>query len=221
MENNISLSYKSICLYQSDIECFKDYNELNDMSISFYYEYLSNSLKLSPEIVLMDPSAVISIIHFDDDLSELKDYFMNLTDKKYKFLTVNDNTDKFKAGGGTHWALLVYQQSDKTFYYFDSMLRYISNTDILVERISLMVNDSGTKVVQPGIKKYQGNTYDCGMFVLKFAEYLLKFINKGNILSNELDFDKDIFNNVSQDKMKSYRREILKIIKNLQDKRES
>jgi sentrin-specific protease 8 len=220
MENDIALSYKSICLYKDDIECLKDYRYLNDMNISFYYEYLSNTLSLPNEIVLMDPSAVSSIIHFDDDLSELKSYFMDLTNKRYIFLPVNDNTDKSKAGGGSHWALLVYQAEFNTFYYFDSMQRYIDNTDVLIDRIALMIGKSDFEVHVPSIKKYQENAYDCGVFVLMFTEAILKFIEgKLGRISIKTSFDLEVFKNVSQKGTLAFRENILKIIENLKIKK--
>jgi sentrin-specific protease 8 len=217
-DNKIFLSYKSICLYKDDVECFNNYNQLNDMCISFYYAYLTYTLSLPDNIVLMDPSAVSSIIYFDDDLSELKDYFMDLSDKEYIFLPVNDNTDKLRAGGGSHWALLVYQKFDNKFYYFDSMLGYIKNTDVLAERVGLMIGVKDIEIVKPAIKKYQQNTYDCGMFVLLFTELILKYLKNERNIGASINYEKDVFKDLTQDKILQWRIIISKKIDNLRNK---
>jgi Ulp1 family protease len=45
MDDEIELSYNNISLRKTDINTFKNYSQLNDLSISFYYEYLNEIYK--------------------------------------------------------------------------------------------------------------------------------------------------------------------------------
>ena len=53
-DDPIYLSYKSCCLRKSDIKCFTDFHRLNDLSISFYYEMLTDKYS-NNDFILLDP----------------------------------------------------------------------------------------------------------------------------------------------------------------------
>jgi sentrin-specific protease 8 len=212
MDNEMYLSHNNILLRRSDFDCFRDYCQINDMCISFYYDYLNKS----NNVLLLDPVAVSTIIFFEDSIEELKEYFpLNMENKEYIFLPVNDNTNKFNYGGGSHWALIVYQKSDNCFYYIDSMLSYINNTNILCDKISKIMDRVEGEIVKADIIKYQENTYDCGMFVLAFTQFLLNYIN--NLAINKNCF-KDAFDGLNQSFVKKMRKDIIKLINSLKKK---
>ncbi len=211
MEDKVYLSYKNICLRNSDVECFKNWNQLNDMCISFYFEYLNPC----SNILLFDPAAVSTIVYFEDCIDELNEYFpVNLETRDYIFLPVNDNTNKYNAGGGSHWALLVYQKSDDKFYYLDSMLSYIENTTILCEKISKMMGKKKFEVICPLVTKYQDNTYDCGMFVLAFTELIIEYVKTNKLTENCFDA---VFDNLNQKYIKDMRIAAINIINKLKN----
>ena len=212
MDNDMYLSYNNIFLRRSDFNCFKDYCQINDMCISFYYEYL----KKDESILMLDPVAVSTIIYFEDSIDELKEYFpLNMEKREYIFFPINDNSNKYNYGGGTHWALVVFQRSDNSFYYIDSMLSFIDNTKNLCEKISKIINLEKPNIIKADIIKYQQNTYDCGMFVLAFTELLLKYI-KNNIINKNCF--KYAFEGLSQNNIKNMRKDIMKLINSLRNK---
>lgn len=180
-DDKILLSYKSICLRQSDIACFENYRYLNDLSISFYYEVLAEKFSRHElDFLLLDPSCV-STIFFDDEISDLKDCFgaLNFESRKVIFIPVNDTTDKYAYGSGNHWALVVYFANSNTFYYLDSMKSYIKNTNEICRKISLLIGNGERKhpvIEEVAIAKLQQNTFDCGVFVLNFTEVLMNFL---------------------------------------------
>jgi len=193
MEDDIiQLSYKSVCLRKSDISCFNNYNYLNDLSISFYYEVLSEKFsKFETEFLLLDPSCVCTIF-FDDEISDLKDCFgaLGFESRKFIFIPVNDTTDKYAYGSGNHWALVVYYSQAKTFYYLDSMKSYIKNTIEICRKINMLIGNNENQPVIEVVDtpKLQLNTFDCGVFVLNFTEIILDFFY-GN--GNEKEIKKD------------------------------
>jgi Ulp1 family protease len=199
MEDEIYLSYKTVCLRSSDVACFQNFRQLNDLCISFFYERLSEQFKsFEKEFVLVDPSAVSTIV-FDNDIQDLIDcYGELLKGKRYIFLPVNDNTNKYVAGGGTHWALLLFDTKERCFYYLDSMLSYINNTDIISQKIIKIIDyytgqeTPEPNIIQPLERKYQDNTYDCGMYVLLFTKVILTYLFE-NDLYNQPDFSNETF----------------------------
>ena len=189
MEGLILLNYKSVSLRKSDIQCLDNYKYLNDLCISFYYEILTQKFsKHEKDFFLFDPSS-ISIILFDDNLEDLKECFnpLNLPDKNFLFIPVNDISDKYSYGGGNHWGLIFYLKSSNIYYYIDSMKSYIKNIKIICEKINYLVGNSNKPNIQEANTiKLQENTYDCGVFLLKFTEIILENIYIHNNTYNNL-----------------------------------
>lgn len=226
--SNGDLSYNNIYLTKEDYKCFEDHNQLNDMCISFYFEYLYSCLykEIKNKILLIDP-VIVSSIYFDDSIPDLYEILLPLemNNKDFIFLPINDNTNKFSYGGGTHWALLVYIKHDNFFIYLDSTNGKINLIQTIADKFLSILNystnneeaaDLNATIKFPIIEKKQFNSYDCGMFVLEYTEVILKLIQKGKMKYDEFDFTKD-FNEIKQENMKEKRSFILRVIKNLVD----
>ena len=219
MNEEVELSYNNISLRKSDIDTFKDYNQLNDLSISFFYEILNNKFaNYNCQFTLLDPATVFLLV-FETDIDDLIAMLkpLKLHTKQYIFIPVNDIDSKYKVGGGNHWALLIYQQSDQTFYYVDSMLNFIKNTNIIVKNLYQILE---IKVIQEIVcfdyEKHQQNTYDCGMFVLSYTETLLDKLASDNF---NFKLSKPSLNSIlqgySQNIVTEKRKKILNFIKSL------
>ena len=218
MENDpILITYKSCSIKQSDIDCLSDYQYLNDLIISFYYEIL-NEKYISNDIVLLDPAVSMSII-FDQDLDDINNCIfqpLGMKDKKFIFVPINDNTKIEYKTSGSHWALNIIDVNNNTIYYLDSMSSNISNAKISVRKFQKLFGKK-FNFVYALENTYQTNSSDCGMFVLGFTETILKYLKEKNFNSNSLNnikFD-DILKNsdrVKQNNMQSFRQEIKNII---------
>ena len=218
MENDpILITYKSCSIKQSDIDCLSDYQYLNDLIISFYYEIL-NEKYISNDIVLLDPAVSMSII-FDQDLDDINKCIfqpLGMKDKKFIFVPINDNTKIEYKTSGSHWALNIIDVNNNTIYYLDSMSSNISNAKISVRKFQKLFGKK-FNFVYALEKTYQTNSSDCGMFILGFTETILKYLKEKNFNSNALNnikFD-DILKNsdrVKQNNMQSFRQEIKNII---------
>jgi len=219
MDEEVELSYNNIALRKSDINTFKEYTQLNDLSISFYFEILNEKFaKHNEEFTLLDPATVFLLI-FETDLEDLIAMLkpLKLLTKKYIFIPVNDIDSKFKVAGGNHWALLIYQKYDQTFYYIDSMLSYIKNTNIIVKNLCEILEIKQTaEIISFDEEKHQQNTYDCGMFVLSYVETFLNKLNSENFLYK---FSKSVLKALlkghSQKMISLKRKEILDLIGSL------
>ena len=218
MENDpILITYKSCSIKKSDIDCLSDYQYLNDLIISFYYEIL-NEKYTSNDIILLDPAVSMSII-FDQDLDDINNCIfqpLEMKNKKFIFVPINDNTKIEYKINGSHWALNIIDVNNNTIYYLDSMLNNISNAKISVRKFQKLFGKK-FNFVYALENTYQTNSSDCGMFVLGFTETILKYLKEKNFNSNSLNnikFD-DILKNsdrVKQNNMPSFRKEIKNII---------
>ena len=218
MENDpILITYKSCSIKKSDIDCLSDYQYLNDLIISFYYEIL-NEKYTSNDIILLDPAVSMSII-FDQDLHDINNCIfqpLEMKNKKFIFVPINDNTKIEYKINGSHWALNIIDVNNNTIYYLDSMLGNISNAKVSVRKFEKLFGKK-FNFVYALENTYQTNSSDCGMFILGFTETILKYLKEKNFNSNALNnikFD-DILKNsdrVKQNNMQSFRQEIKNII---------
>ena len=218
MENErILVTYKSCSIKQSDIDTLSDYQYLNDLIISFYYEILNEKYD-NNDIILLDPAVSMSII-FDQDLEDIKLCIfdpLNMSNKKYIFVPINDNTKIEYKTSGSHWALNIIDVNNNTIYYLDSMLGNISNAKVSVRKFEKLFGKK-FNFVYALENTYQNNSSDCGMFVLGFTETFLKYLKEKNFNQNSLNnikFD-DILKDsekVKQNNMPSFRKEIKNII---------
>lgn len=73
----------------------------------------------------MDPSCSYFIL-FENDFDDLQDSLkkLNLKDAEYIFIPINDSTGTDKCNG-SHWALLLYNSKSDSFFYYDSLNRFI------------------------------------------------------------------------------------------------
>ena len=81
--------------------------------------------------------------------------------------------------------------TNKTIYYFDSMLSEIDNSHVSHKKCEKLL---GSKFAFKNAlnEKIQYNSYDCGMFVLGITECLINYLN-------EKEFNSNAFNDVNFD----------------------
>ena len=225
MDNDqIILTYKCCSLKKTDIDTLSDYQYLNDIIISFYYEILNEKYK-SDDFVLLDPAVSMSII-VEENLDHINQCIfipLQMDKKKFIFAPVNDNTKIAYQTGGSHWALNVIDVTNNEILYFDSMLSNINNARRFQKKVEKLFNKKFSFEC-PIEEHYQGNSYDCGMFVLGFTQVILEYLSSKKFDINSLpdvNFD-ELFNNserTKQENMYKFRKEIKEIINNLIQKK--
>lgn len=181
------LNYHDVQLYDSDVALFTEQGAwLNDNTINFYFQYLFQSLCVAQgrasELLLMDPAVVSCMMlqcEDDDEYAELGQG-LQIQSRKICFLPVNDNQEF--GGDSSHWSLLVYYCDARRFEHYDSSsghntqaAKRVSETFQTLLRASSAEKSAGKASFQ-NVRDcpQQRNGYDCGMYVLRLAEYLCK-----------------------------------------------
>jgi sentrin-specific protease 8 len=131
---------------------------------------------VAAKIALVKPSIAQLIRLYADQeaLSGLIDDF-GWAKKDVLIIPVNDN--ETVDAGGFHWSLLICWRKDHKFVHFDSLGDYnIATAQSLANIVDWCWNNtSGLDVeIIRGKCPYQTNGHDCGVYVILFAEYLLR-----------------------------------------------
>ena len=119
MESAVLLTYKNATLRANELALLKPGAWLNDQCLLFWLE----NLPFNESATFVDPCAVAYLQYsYQDSSSEedIRDMYgpLHLESKDLIFFPVNDNTDKYKAAGGSHWSLLVFARPH--WLYLDS-----------------------------------------------------------------------------------------------------
>ena len=143
----------------------------------FFFWKLRNQLPDS-SICLVDPSTAF-VIQFEKDQDDLLQQIRctGVLTADHVVIPVNDNLDVDQVNGGTHWALLVCTKTVAGIdcKYVDSL--FSKGT----ERAARSICSKLSKLRRLSIGSFsalecqkQTNSSDCGIFVLAFAEQILR-----------------------------------------------
>lgn len=210
--SEIVVTYGDSVLRESDVALLRGPLWLNDTLISFYFEYLSDTvykdyagkvLFVGPEVTQCLKGAAAS------ELSIFLDP-LNAKEKEILFFALNDNR-VYERSGGTHWSLLFYNRCENTIFHYDSM----SGTNYrqaaqLSGKLTQYFSPTGKADFEEAECSQQNNGHDCGIFVLCHAEFLM---NHYIARSSSQDFV-----NLSRETVARKRHEILDIISKLREK---
>lgn len=175
-KDKVVLSYHESLLRESDLEILKGPRWLNDILISFYFEYLetekfknySNLLFVTPEVTqCIKISSVSELQIFLDPL--------NASHKDFIFFALNDNIHT-ECSGGSHWSLLVFSRPENTLFHFDSHVgsNYNQAKDFGLKLLKYFDIIPMGRIVEADCLQ-QSNGYDCGVHVLCNVEHVAKY----------------------------------------------
>lgn len=190
-------SFNDADVYARDLKLMRPGQWLNDACINICLRLLEAALEesIKHKILLMDPS-VASFLRLqcseDDEFQEV--YTGNqLASKEYILVPINDN-ESF-ANSSSHWSLLIMHVPSLQFWHLDSHGSYnyssafaFAGLLVYCYRVSGHVYDNNRDEV-PGLKDLrfrqvpcpqQGNGYDCGVYVLMFAESLCSYLSRSH-----------------------------------------
>lgn len=183
MNNPVVLSYHESLLRQSDIDILRGPCWLNDTIISFYFEYLEVDRFKRNTSLLFVPPQVTQCIKMAP-ISELDVFLKPLGSDKREFIFFAlNNNEETESAGGSHWSLLVFSRPEKIFLHFDSSRG--SNQDQALDMGHKLMHYFGIanigRVSEP-LCLQQTNSYDCGIYVLCYAEHLAAYaLSNGEI----------------------------------------
>eukprot|EP01029_Cantina_marsupialis_P021462 TRINITY_DN51417_c0_g1_i1.p1 TRINITY_DN51417_c0_g1~~TRINITY_DN51417_c0_g1_i1.p1 ORF type:complete len:218 (-),score=42.35 TRINITY_DN51417_c0_g1_i1:130-732(-) len=187
-------SFYDMDIHEDDCNLLNPGRWLNDALISAYFVFLrATNHDINVEII--DPIGTMMMkIGDEEDLES----FSAIQKKDQVMWAFNDEDDPTQALGGNHWTLLVFSRERRTFQLYDSASHPISH-DSAREFASKMADFLGMKEHTFIIEKcpQQRNCSDCGVFILEFAEQLIKnglshdiVIKSGDILKKRDTFKK-------------------------------
>lgn len=170
MADEICLNYHNSLLRKSDVDLLQEGKWLNDKVIGFWFEYLEHDIYTDDNSVCLIGPEVSQFIKLGSpEESVLFTEPLNLRDKLFILLPINDSVS-FDSPGGSHWSLLVYSKPEDRYYHFDSMGG--SNSDH-AKRAARNMQISNGRVIETKCAQ-QHNSYDCGVYVCCFTEHILR-----------------------------------------------
>mmetsp|Transcript_71271 Transcript_71271/g.219971 ORF Transcript_71271/g.219971 Transcript_71271/m.219971 type:complete len:230 (+) Transcript_71271:62-751(+) len=182
------VSWRNVRLTRDDVALFHDGQWLNDECVTFFLEHLRQTRGTEEAKVLLVGAETAFWFLMEDDLEDLAEAAesLELASRDLIVCPVNDNADPTRASGGSHWSLLVGRRTSESsfaFEYYDSMsTANLSAAQRLAAKIAALRLGpaGGAKALRgpPDVRVMetakQANSYDCGVYVLLFAQAVVE-----------------------------------------------
>jgi sentrin-specific protease 8 len=222
------LSHGDVVLIRSDLDILRGPRFINDRLIAFYFAHLSAGL--GDDLLLLPPSIpyLLSNLPDRDSVAAVAEP-LRLASRRLVLLPVNDNPDASVAEGGSHWSLLVIDNTSSPsaprFVHHDS-IRGAPNlhvasllADALCPLLRSDARRGATVPVVEGPTPRQPNGYDCGVYVMAIAMAICGWWKSGHGDHRGGDWFEAVGREVNSDSVKAMRGELLQLINTLiQDK---
>lgn len=175
-------------IYRRDVELLQSGQWLNDAVINYCFRRLE--LRFPSFFLFVDPS-IVSFLRLQCEECEEWDELANalvLSSRKWLFVPVNDN-EAFD-GISSHWSLLLLYVPNGKILHFDSFGCYNHNAAIrTAEKLFFLLKRSDVPQVERAIPSpQQNNNCDCGVYLLKTAEWIAnEIVTINNTNSNSME----------------------------------
>ncbi|KAF8653783.1 hypothetical protein HU200_061902 [Digitaria exilis] len=219
------LSHGDVVLIRSDLAVLRGPRFINDRIIAFYFAHLSADL--GDDLLLLPPSIPYLLSNLPDPASVAAVAEpLRLASRRLVLLPVNDNADASVPEGGSHWTLLVIDNttnpSGPRFVHHDS-LRGAPNLPVACRladalRPLLLQGDSRRRATVPvveGPTPRQNNSYDCGVYVMAIARAICGWWKNGHGHHRGGDWFEAVRREVFAGSVKAMRAELLQLITTL------
>eukprot|EP01084_Bolivina_argentea_P101877 182583_1 len=122
-EDDLMFTFEQSTVHVSDYATLNNNIWLNDTIIGFCYDIFTHKIYADApknSLLFVHPTTV-NVIKFENDEEDLIPLIegSGMQDYDYIFLPINNSQSMFSVSG-SHWALLIYQRHNNTFYYLDS-----------------------------------------------------------------------------------------------------
>ncbi|KAG8093477.1 hypothetical protein GUJ93_ZPchr0012g22166 [Zizania palustris] len=221
------LSHGDVVLLCCDLAILRGPHFLNDRILAFYLAHLSSSLPTKTDdgdLLLLPPSIPYLLSNLPDPASVVAVAEpLRLASHRLVLLPVNDNPDVSHAEGGTHWTLLVLDNTDPAsgprFVHHDSLpganlpaaRRLAAALRPLLPAASAALNS--VPLIE-GPTPRQTNGYDCGVFVLAVARAICHWWASREQQGGS-DWFEAVKREVNADSVKAMRTQLLQLIDGL------
>mmetsp|Transcript_55869 Transcript_55869/g.120835 ORF Transcript_55869/g.120835 Transcript_55869/m.120835 type:complete len:341 (-) Transcript_55869:206-1228(-) len=160
---------------------FLPFRWLSDENLAQANACLRAHHHLPEDILLMDPAPAFWLAMQVDGMQAAEARkALQLEDRRLVLCPVNDNFNGGLADAGSHWTLLVWIRPEKGSYREkDVFINYDSSRwpkpSSAKQAKALACNLAGKDVyVYSGVCGWQTNGYDCGMYVVCFADCIIQ-----------------------------------------------
>ncbi|KAG8314372.1 SUMO1 sentrin specific peptidase 8 [Homalodisca vitripennis] len=159
-----------------------------DDSIDMYFEILYLKKLVNNDVCLVKPAVCQAIKYCKYEDLDFITKPLSLDEKAYIVLPVSDAAPVMQVAG-SHWSLLLYVKSNKTFYYLDSVNQYnIDSAKLLFDRISKYLSPSESTKFKILDCPQQKNNIDCGVYLLLMVDWFIKGLHSGaSLVENYFD----------------------------------
>ena len=194
LTDKVVLTYRSSCIYESDVSLLSPGGWLNDAIILLALEFIEDEhSEKTEEVLLVQPCTVALCFQLaPDELSEALES-LRLSSRRIMCLPINDGAQLIDAprsgdkARGTHWSLLAFDRGGEMgssagvlspcFVHFDSMpgSRNEGVARVVAEKFWPVICDSEGLVMprfERGICSPQTNGFDCGVHTLLAARLI-------------------------------------------------
>ncbi|XP_011504795.1 PREDICTED: sentrin-specific protease 8-like [Ceratosolen solmsi marchali] len=187
--DDVFLSYNNSLIRQGDVNLLRGPYWLNDTIIGFYFEFLEDKYEaLMPEALFVCPELTQLLkVTASNEYSALLDP-IKAKEKNWIFFPLND-CSSLERPGGTHWSLLVFSKVEKSCFHYDSSrgLNTSIAKDLSKKIMHYLLGNSDGNFIEIDCPQ-QDNSYDCGLFVLYFADNIPIHIQKKLKISFDFEF---------------------------------
>lgn len=195
--DRVVLSFHESLLRESDVDILRGPRWLNDVLISFYFEYLEAvQFKKSDHLVLFVSPEVTQCIKVSSP-QEISIFLepLRASSKEFVLFALNDNV-RTDSSGGSHWSLLAFSRPERAFFHFDSHTG--SNAGQARQLAGKLLRHFGLPAEGRAVEMdclQQSNGYDCGVHVLCNAEHVANFALRHGRVSGCPNVDEAIVHN--------------------------
>jgi sentrin-specific protease 8 len=226
------LSYGDVVLLRSDLAILRGPHFLNDRIIAFYLAYLSSAFEVNDDdadLLLLPPSIPYLISNLPDPESvAIVAEPIRLASRRLVLLPVNDNPDASHAEGGSHWTLLVLDDTTGAslprFVHHDSLgFVNLPAARCLAAALRPLLPDAGNGVpLVEGPTPMQVNGHDCGVYVVAVARAICNWWKdrRGQQPEGGTDWFDTVRKEVDAQSVKAMRAEMLHLIARLIQEKE-
>lgn len=136
---------------------------VDDSLLQTYFDECQSSVSHRNDVLMIGPS-VAQFIKLNVDLTEVSEQLKQLSvdNKRFIFICVSDSTEGFSDDSGSHWSLLLIDNSERQAFHFDSAQGF--NFKHALKILSRFGIDR-TKCIELPCSQ-QKNNFECGINVL-------------------------------------------------------
>uniref|UniRef100_A0A0D9XN30 WRKY domain-containing protein n=1 Tax=Leersia perrieri TaxID=77586 RepID=A0A0D9XN30_9ORYZ len=190
---------------------------LNDRIIAFYLAHLQSQFHGDgDDLLLLPPSIPYLLANLPDPASVAEP--LRLPSRRLVLLPVNDNPDVSHAEGGTHWTLLLLDNTNPVsgprFVHHDSLPPTNLPSARRLAAVLRPLLPNRTIPLVEGPTPRQTNGYDCGVFVLAVARAICHWWTTASH-QLEPDWFEAVKREVNADSVKAMRTQLLHLIDTL------